>query len=408
MHFFFIYLFIITSLKKTVDVCTPGGPAQAELDQRGNDRGAAQWQQSSDTVWHQTKNPFFHLHLNSERRSSLTTSQIRFSSISSSSFFLSRTAKGKTSSAHAGSVCSRWDYLKLVCWCRKCFQQKKKNLFPRSPRACSVISTTPLFLCCNRTWSAWWPTRTRASNAVYQRSSLGWLEGASIGATSRHVWTYQTVMKSNLEWYNLCVFPDFFFFTARINHFPHCFLQVEGLWQLLCPLLRTALSNITIETYADWGTCIATACVSLLASFPHFTSSTPNAHRRFCIALCRSGEPRPTEAALAVWDADGVSCQWRGGLFCWCLVSKIKTKGSCYEQVLIGAAHRDSWACCFFHLQPPLCAAGRSSSAGVACSRAPSQVVAISRAQTHTGLQKCSRTNRQVRLFSHVGMCLWR
>ncbi|CAG09459.1 unnamed protein product, partial [Tetraodon nigroviridis] len=34
------------------------------------------------------------------------------------------------------------------------------------------------------------------------------------------------------------------------------------LWQLLCPLLRTALSNITIETYADWGTCIATACES--------------------------------------------------------------------------------------------------------------------------------------------------
>lgn len=43
-------------------------------------------------------------------------------------------------------------------------------------------------------------------------------------------------------------------------------LQVESLWQLLCPLLRTALSNITIETYADWGTCIATACVSILPS----------------------------------------------------------------------------------------------------------------------------------------------
>lgn len=40
--------------------------------------------------------------------------------------------------------------------------------------------------------------------------------------------------------------------------------QVESLWELLCPLLRTALSNITIETYADWGTCIATACVSLV------------------------------------------------------------------------------------------------------------------------------------------------
>uniref|UniRef100_A0A3Q3F4X4 Proteasome activator subunit 4a n=1 Tax=Labrus bergylta TaxID=56723 RepID=A0A3Q3F4X4_9LABR len=40
------------------------------------------------------------------------------------------------------------------------------------------------------------------------------------------------------------------------------YAKVENLWELLCPLLRTALSNITIETYADWGTCIATACES--------------------------------------------------------------------------------------------------------------------------------------------------
>uniref|UniRef100_A0A667ZGH3 Proteasome activator subunit 4 n=1 Tax=Myripristis murdjan TaxID=586833 RepID=A0A667ZGH3_9TELE len=40
------------------------------------------------------------------------------------------------------------------------------------------------------------------------------------------------------------------------------YTKVENLWKLLCPLLRTALSNITIETYADWGTCIATACES--------------------------------------------------------------------------------------------------------------------------------------------------
>uniref|UniRef100_A0AAX7SGS9 Proteasome activator subunit 4 n=1 Tax=Astatotilapia calliptera TaxID=8154 RepID=A0AAX7SGS9_ASTCA len=40
------------------------------------------------------------------------------------------------------------------------------------------------------------------------------------------------------------------------------FSKVESLWELLCPLLRTALSNITVETYADWGTCIATACES--------------------------------------------------------------------------------------------------------------------------------------------------
>ncbi|KAL4641227.1 proteasome activator complex subunit 4 [Arapaima gigas] len=40
------------------------------------------------------------------------------------------------------------------------------------------------------------------------------------------------------------------------------FSKVESLWQLLCPLLRTALSNITVETYVDWGTCVATACES--------------------------------------------------------------------------------------------------------------------------------------------------
>uniref|UniRef100_A0A672JH14 Proteasome activator subunit 4b n=1 Tax=Salarias fasciatus TaxID=181472 RepID=A0A672JH14_SALFA len=38
------------------------------------------------------------------------------------------------------------------------------------------------------------------------------------------------------------------------------FGKVDQLWQLLCPLIRTALTNITVETYTDWGTCIATAC----------------------------------------------------------------------------------------------------------------------------------------------------
>ncbi|KAF7252296.1 Proteasome activator complex subunit 4 [Varanus komodoensis] len=40
------------------------------------------------------------------------------------------------------------------------------------------------------------------------------------------------------------------------------FEKVENLWKVLCPLLRTALSNITVETYNDWGTCIATSCES--------------------------------------------------------------------------------------------------------------------------------------------------
>ncbi|XP_028331301.1 proteasome activator complex subunit 4B [Gouania willdenowi] len=38
------------------------------------------------------------------------------------------------------------------------------------------------------------------------------------------------------------------------------FSKVNRLWQLLCPLIRTALTNITVETYTDWGTCMATAC----------------------------------------------------------------------------------------------------------------------------------------------------
>lgn len=66
---------------------------------------------------------------------------------------------------------------------QKMLQVEKILLFIRSSRDCSVTSTTPLFLCCNRTWSAWWPTHMRASNVVCQRSSLDWLEGASIGAT---------------------------------------------------------------------------------------------------------------------------------------------------------------------------------------------------------------------------------
>lgn len=137
---------------------------------------------------------------------------------------------------------------------------------------------------------------------------------------------------------------------SATKQFPHFFLQVEGLWQLLCPLLRTALSNITIETYADWGTCIATACVSLFSNLPVFPFSClpDNTRPHFYVTLCCSGEPGPTQAALAVWDADGVSSQWRGGLFCWCLVSKKKKKGSCHKQVFLWAATRESWAYFFF------------------------------------------------------------
>ncbi|KAM9831639.1 proteasome activator complex subunit 4B-like [Neosynchiropus ocellatus] len=37
------------------------------------------------------------------------------------------------------------------------------------------------------------------------------------------------------------------------------FSKVNKLWQILCPLIKTALTNVTVETYTDWGTCIATA-----------------------------------------------------------------------------------------------------------------------------------------------------
>ncbi|XP_063300040.1 proteasome activator complex subunit 4 [Pelobates fuscus] len=40
------------------------------------------------------------------------------------------------------------------------------------------------------------------------------------------------------------------------------FEKVENMWGLVCPLLRTALANITVESYSDWGTCVATACES--------------------------------------------------------------------------------------------------------------------------------------------------
>lgn len=40
--------------------------------------------------------------------------------------------------------------------------------------------------------------------------------------------------------------------------------QLQALWEFLIPLMRTALSRITVETYTDWGTCVATACVSIL------------------------------------------------------------------------------------------------------------------------------------------------
>lgn len=41
------------------------------------------------------------------------------------------------------------------------------------------------------------------------------------------------------------------------KHWP--FEKVEKLWVILLPILRTALSNMTVETISDWGICFATA-----------------------------------------------------------------------------------------------------------------------------------------------------
>ena len=34
------------------------------------------------------------------------------------------------------------------------------------------------------------------------------------------------------------------------------------MWELLTPILRTVLNQISVETVTDWGTSIATACES--------------------------------------------------------------------------------------------------------------------------------------------------
>lgn len=68
-----------------------------------------------------------------------------------------------------------------------------------------------------------------------------------------------------------------------VTNFPMFYFEkVEKLWELLCPLLRTALSNMTVETYNDWGTCIATSCVSsAFCLSPLWVTVISN-----CVSLC--------------------------------------------------------------------------------------------------------------------------
>jgi proteasome activator subunit 4 len=43
------------------------------------------------------------------------------------------------------------------------------------------------------------------------------------------------------------------------KHWP--FEKIDALWKELCPIVRSALSNMTVETVGDWGICFATAAV---------------------------------------------------------------------------------------------------------------------------------------------------
>lgn len=67
----------------------------------------------------------FHALPNSGSRSSLTISRTQCSSTSSLSFSLLRTVKARTSSALAGSVCSRWDSMRV--WQELTKKKKKIN-----------------------------------------------------------------------------------------------------------------------------------------------------------------------------------------------------------------------------------------------------------------------------------------
>ncbi|TRY87903.1 hypothetical protein DNTS_003218, partial [Danionella cerebrum] len=67
------------------------------------------------------------------------------------------------------------------------------------------------------------------------------------------------------------------------------FDKVEALWAFVIPLMRTALSKLNVETFKDWGYCVSLICV------------------------CEKGS---SKGLLAPRDADGVSSQWRGRIFC--------------------------------------------------------------------------------------------
>lgn len=53
------------------------------------------------------------------------------------------------------------------------------------------------------------------------------------------------------------------FVCSLVSSVSFLYFKVENLWDFLVPLLRKALSAVNVETLEDWGTCMATAVVSL-------------------------------------------------------------------------------------------------------------------------------------------------
>lgn len=295
--------------------------------------------------------------LNSGSRSSLTISQIQFSSISSSSFSLLRTARARTSSALAGSVCLRWDSSAVV-WNKLSSKKKIQSVpFSCSSRDYSAILVTSFFLCCGRTWSAWWLTPMRASSVVSQRSSLDWSEAPSIGATPRYafIWNSDLIMKlhilrsfgQSLGRASLEKKLEIIQVTEAAFHTSQCeqtsvytFVMSLTGWQPLAAVVSTA-SYCPVQ-YHNRNLCrlghlhCHSLCKLSLYLYPlclcfHLLTFCYSFH----MTLSRTGEQGPTQASLAVWDANGVSSQWRGGLLRRCLVSrKVAAQSRCWCECL--------------------------------------------------------------------------
>ncbi|XP_056286378.1 proteasome activator complex subunit 4B-like [Pseudoliparis swirei] len=71
------------------------------------------------------------------------------------------------------------------------------------------------------------------------------------------------------------------------------FSKVDRLWQLLCPLIRTALSNITVDTYTD--------CSHALKHTTHNTAESTGNNNGNHVKCMRAGTPRDHTAVELLW-----------------------------------------------------------------------------------------------------------